>query len=54
MEETQNNAPEPKNDRQYLAWCIFGVVVVFGTVAKVAIKALKDLFNPDQEENNVA
>ena len=54
MKETMNNTPEPKNDRQYLAWCIVGVVVVLGTVAEEAIKALKDLFNSDQDENNVA
>ena len=47
-------APEPQNDKQYVVWCILGVVAVVGMVAKVAISAIKDVHNSGQDENNVA
>ena len=51
--ETQNNSPEPKNDKQFVVWCILGVVSVVGAVAKVAISAIKDVYNSGNDLNNV-
>lgn len=51
--ENKINAPEPKNDKQYFAWCIFGIVSAFSTVAVIAINALKDVFNSNNGGNDV-